>query len=192
MSKASNLAYLKAITDRLEALPLAVAKRAGFHALITLVSEHTRIDSGQAAANWKFEWYAGSPSYAPQKMMWGYGDVSPTSPVGFKSYYSGYIPVNNNLPRGETGNPETILSWQMEQAAFTLMSVPKEASGVTVYNPITPGYADFAPGDDTYYEENALGEAKARIQAVGLASIARAWVEIKAEFKAGRGFNANS
>ena len=162
---ASNAAYLKKITDKLSAAPLFIAKRAALYTFTTLVRANLSegFDSGQAAANWKIEGYTGTPSFAPQVMMWGYGDVSPTAPVGYKSYYSGY--KKGSGKGGEAGNPDTVQSYQIEQAVTELAMLQAGVTGITVYNPISPGFGGFTPGEDEFYEENALRGPKKIMQA---------------------------
>lgn len=184
MSYAENLAYLKKIADRIEAVPLAIAKRTAQLTFIYLV-ENTKFDSGQAAANWRIEAYEGTPNYEPQKMMWGYGDVKPTAPVGYKSYYEGYIAGSGT--GGETGDPERVLSWQMSQASVVIATAPSSVSGFTIYNPIAPGFAGFSPGDDTHYAENALLFSNSQLIGIAKEKMAQAEAEVLTALKSNSG-----
>lgn len=179
MNMASNAKYVEAIAAKLRAAPLFIAKRAALYCFTRIVEAqvNNNFDSGQAAANWKIDGYDASPSYEPQQMMWGYLDVKPTAPVGYKTYFAGYDPVTNPSRGGENGDDLKVLSYQMTVAHEKLASLPANIGGITVYNPISPGFAGFEPADDTYYEENAFRSTGKILERIALESLAKAEAE---------------
>lgn len=165
-SNAKNIAYLKKLTAKLDELPVFIARKAALYTFEAVVKINVDIgfDSGQAAANWRLEGYSGSPAHGPQKMMWGYKGVEPTSPVGYKLNSKGL----------EGGVPVEVLSYQLTYAVAQASFVNSSMSGVTVYNPITPGFIGFSPGSDAGYEENAFKGIESKFMSIAMESLARA------------------
>lgn len=143
MSEASNKAYLESIVAQFESVPrdaaLAVARE-----IFQEVVSNTSVDSGQAALNWQYIPYKGQPVLEDQKILWGYGDVDPVAPAGRK--WAGKL----------VDNSEAIYMYQFSYAIDQMASAPNDIDGVVVFNPITEGFASFAPGDDLFYPENAF------------------------------------
>ncbi len=150
-------AYFNPIRAQIKRIPKDIALEAAqliFHAVV----EKTKVDSGQAALNWRFEPFEGdAPTMHVQEMLWGYGKVSPTSPAGFK-YSHGM-------------NADSVFLYQFEYMMNQLVSVPENMTGVYIYNPITPGFAGFDPGNDQYYAENALRNID--IDAIAVAALSQ-------------------
>lgn len=186
MSYADNKRYLQKLVDQLKPIPRAAAVRVSVNVFMEMLAISTNddsgFDSGQAAANWRIQGYVGSPAYEPQTMLWGYGDINPIAPVGFKSYYPGMKAGEGG--RGEVGDPNKVYEYMFEYATLQAAQMPAEITGIVVYNPITPGFAGFAPGDDTHYEQNALGENQAKLAMVVSKAIARGLSEVKQQFPA--------
>lgn len=137
----SNESYLTAICKELEKIPRETAILVASEIFENAVSA-TKIDSGQAAAQWKIEGYTGSVSMAPQEILWGFGDQEPVYPAGFK-----WSAIDNS---------EQVHRHQFETLVNVIASMPEEIDGIVVYNPITPGFADFRPGKDDRYAGNAF------------------------------------
>lgn len=175
-TRRKNHAYLSAlIAKELKPIPSRYALEVGIRLYTRMINE-TVVDSGQAAANWQFIPYVTSPRKGPQKMLWGYDDVEPTSPVGWKSWYSG------GAMKG--GDVDQIAAHLSEIAEDEMMTSSLNVRGVLVYNPITPGFADFAPGNDANYEQNALETAYISAPAARTAALAEAEASMRAQFKA--------
>lgn len=138
----SNESYLEGICAQIARVPRDLALKVAAEVFEQSV-QGTRIDSGQAALNWRFVPYTDQPLLEPQEMMWGFGDTEPTTPAGYK--WSKY------------DNSETVYRVQFEYLIDQMSAAPDVINGVVVYNPITEGYANFAPGDDTFYPRNAFG-----------------------------------
>lgn len=160
-----NRKYLRGLVAQFISVPAEAAAEIAVRIYAGMV-EHTAFDSGQAAANWHLQPYVGSVSFQEQQIMWGYGAVSPVAPVGYK--WSGGV-AEDQVKSG-------LVMQQMEIASDLRGRV---FDGISVYNPIQPGYSGFAPGNDERYFEYALGEAEARVGEVvqkavaeGLAAIA--------------------
>lgn len=165
-SNTKNIAYLKRLTDKLDQLPLFIARKAALYTFESVVKANLDkgFDSGQAAANWRLEGYTSSPTHAPQRMMWGYKDVEPTAPVGYKLNSKGL----------EGGVPVEVLSYQLTYAATQASFLNSGMAGVTVYNPITPGFVGFSPGSDANYEGNAFAGVEGKFMSIAFESLARA------------------
>lgn len=133
--------------------------------------EQTAFDSGQAALNWRIQPYVGQPTYEQQTMLWGYGEVSPTPPAGYK--YSG-------------GANEEEVKMQIIQGSMVLAVMMRGATfdGISVYNPIQPGYSGFAPGNDANYYFYALGPVEIEFSHLVAKAIkdGYAWVAAKYDF----------
>lgn len=146
-NKAANQQYLRTITGRFTTIPKMIGSVAAsrvFDAMVNL----THIDSGQAALNWRVVVHEGDFVEDDPDLMWGWGDTSPIPPAGYK---------------GDQGmSAEAIIAYQVDQRETQAAWLEDQKGAVfTVYNPISPGaFLDFAPGDDTSYEETALGHAR--------------------------------
>jgi len=143
---ANNRAYIASITAQLRKVPRVAAIEIARRVFIGVV-KHTVVDSGQAAFNWHMQPYVGQPVFLQQQILWGYGSVAPVSPVGYK-WSSG---ANAELVLGAMLEAGAMMAAQLEDMHFT---------GISVYNPITPGFAGFTPDDDSSYFENALGDVE--------------------------------
>lgn len=136
-------AYFAPIRAQIKRIPRDIALEVA-QQIYEQVTHKTRIDSGQAALNWFFEPYEGDhPAMRQQEMLWGYQHVSPTTPAGYKHTHG--------------LNDEGVMQYQFEYMANQIATAPEKLSGVYIYNPITPGFTQFSPGDDTFYELTALG-----------------------------------
>lgn len=187
VSLADKKAYLKKRSDILRALPLFVARRAAQLTFTRVVELNVQkgFDSGQAAANWRLEGFAGTPSYEPQKMMWGYDDVEPIAPVGYKSYYEGYDPNLHLGGKGDIGDPDQVLSYQISYASQQITFMGKDVTTISVYNPISEGFAGFSPGNDQHYEENAFSNVDSKLISIADESLAQAESETSAKLRSG-------
>lgn len=143
MSKhADNMRYLQSLVDQIKPIPRAAAVEVATRIFLRAV-EATPIDSGNAAANWQILPYVGAPQYSQMQLMWGYGDVAPTIPVGYK------------FSKG--AESEYVFRYQFEIATQAAVLYPTvQFDGITVFNPIEEGSSAFAPGIDTWYEENSV------------------------------------
>jgi hypothetical protein len=114
---------------------------------------NTKVDSGQAAANWHIVPYKSNPkAEQPQQMLWGFGDTNPMPPVGWKAW--------SGVKNSET-HKEDVIDYVLQFALNMKEGIAFGGfSGVTVYNPISPGFSGFFPNDDSEYEDNALGAAR--------------------------------
>lgn len=138
----SNESYLQSICAQLARIPRDVGLQVAARIFEEVVN-HTRVDSGQAAVEWKFLPYKGAAFLETQQIMWGYADVDPVSPVGYKwAMYD---------------NSEAVYRYQFEQLVDGLSMAPDDIDGIMIYNPITAGFAGFAPGNDYFYGQNAFG-----------------------------------
>lgn len=166
----SNESYIQGIIDQIARIPTDMAKQVGAEIFMEAVNR-TRVDSGQAAANWQFAPYQGEYVEIDQQMMWGYGDIEPISPVGYK--WAKY------------DNSEAVYRYQFERMTDALASAPDDITGVAVYNPISVGYGAFAPGTDVFYPENAFRNVD--LQAIAQVALDRVYAEYGATFGGGRG-----
>lgn len=161
----SNLSYLSDICAQLDRVPRDIALQVGAEIFEQAVQK-TRVDSGQAAANWKFMAYDGQPFMEPQEILWGYANVDPVSPVGYK--WAKY------------DNSQAVYEYQFEQLVDRLASAPANITGVVVYNPITAGFAGFAPGNDYFYGVNAFRNLD--MDQIVAAALERAYSEYNSTF----------
>jgi hypothetical protein len=147
----SNESYLADICKQLENIPRGIATTVASEIFEQAVQQ-TRVDSGQAAANWKFEPYKGSFFLDDQEILWGFAGHDPVYPAGYKwSMYD---------------NAEAVYRYQFEQLTDAIAMMPDDIDGIVVYNPITVGFAGFQPGDDLFYPDNAF----ARLDMDGIVS----------------------
>lgn len=133
--------YLTSIKAQIERVPRDIALLVA-QEIFQEVVEKTRIDSGQAALNWHFQPYESDVTIEGQEMMWGYGSHPPTSPAGYKW--------------SKVDNSEVVFLYQFEYMMNQVTFAPEKLRGVMIYNPITPGAADFAPGSDEFYAQVAF------------------------------------
>lgn len=145
-SLASNKKYLQSLVDQIKKVPTYAGAELAVSIFIKAV-EATHVDSGQAALNWRITAYSGGPDLEQQEMLWGYGNVSPTAPAGYK-----WSLVPNDSVKASLIQDSIILGIQFKGLDF---------DGISVYNPITPNFANFSPGSDANYEFNALSDAEA-------------------------------
>lgn len=163
-ASAANRKYLQSIVDQIKPIPRVLAAQTAGRIYSALIEE-THFDSGQAALNWHMEPYVGTPVYEQQKLLWGYGDVAPIYPAGYK--WSG----------GE--NEELVKTNLIENAYIAAIILENQKfDGITVYNPITPGFAGFTPGKDDNYEYFALSDAEAQMGAIVTKAIKAAEMEV--------------
>ena len=156
----SNESYLEGICAQLARIPVDVAKTVSAEVFEQVV-QHTRVDSGQAAANWHFQPYKGSPAMEPEEIMWGYANVDPISPVGYKwAMYD---------------NSEAVYRWQFENLMDGLSIIQEDIDGILIYNPVSAGYAGFQPGTDVFYPDNAF--ANLNIDGIVNAALERTYAE---------------
>lgn len=163
----SNESYLQDICAQLERIPADIATEVASEVFEQAVQQ-TRVDSGQAAAQWKFLPYSGSFFMEDQEILWGFAGHDPLYPAGYKySYYD---------------NSETVYRFQFEQLTDAIAMMPKDIDGIVVYNPITEGFAGFTPGDDSFYPSNAF----ARLDMDGIVSstLARVYAQYNQTFGA--------
>lgn len=145
----ANRRYLQQLTAQLREVPRVAAAEVAIR-IFTGVLQHTAIDSGQAILNWRMQPYKGSPSFDQQQMYWGYGNVTPIAPAGYK--WTG------------GSNFEAVVMSQYQYAMVAKASMEgQDFDGVVIYNPIEPGFPGFAPGDDTKYYANALGDVESNL-----------------------------
>lgn len=161
----SNKAYLRSIAKELEKIPRNLALNAGKKLFVMLVAK-TRVDTGQAALNWEMQPYVDGPSMKSQRMLWG------TAP----SFLNAVYPV---LPKFsvESNDLVTLLDYASGKANYIVKSAPAFISGVSVYNPITPGFPSFSPGSDEDYEDTALRQADYEIEYLAEKAIEQAEAE---------------
>ena len=134
-------AYLESLCGQLDAIPMDIASQVASHIFESAV-KRTVQDSGQAAYHWQFIPYEGSPSLGQQEIVWGYGDVEPKSPVGYKWSFG--------------VNSAEVLQYQFEAHVNALSIIKPTMDGIVVYNPIDSGFPDFHPNTDDYYPDNAF------------------------------------
>ena len=81
-----NKKYLQRLAARFpEVLPAILADSA--MRIYVKLMEATVVDTGQALWNWDILPTKGQRSRFPkQQLLWGYGDVTPTAPVGTKTW----------------------------------------------------------------------------------------------------------
>ncbi len=176
-SVAANKKYLKSLTDKLTPIPREMAIQISmqiFYGMLQVSTTKSGFDSGQAAANWRLEGFSFGADYGAQKMLWGYsdpffGDVSPTNPVGYKSFTPnsrGGMFKPEEGTKGSPGNPDRIFATMAEYATMQVVQMPKDVSVISVYNPISPGFVGFNPGSDEKYETNALDANRTALPSV--------------------------
>lgn len=165
-----NREYLKGIADQLKPIPSRLVIETAVRTY-QKVLQYTAFDSGQAMANWRIRPYMGSPTYEEQDMLWGYGDVTPVAPVGYKW-------------RDQwDSNQQLVMAYLIEESMIASISLKNVSfDGITVYNPISPGFASFNPGSDLQYEYNALGGAKAQFSGLVAEALDEAEDVIASEF----------
>lgn len=153
-SFAKDRAYLRQQAALLRPLTSRLVAEVGIRVYQEMVLS-TKVDSGQAAANWHMVPYKRKePQEEAQRMMWGFGDTPPIPPVGWKAW-SGV----KNPEMHANDVIEAVLSFALNMKEGIAYG---GYSGVSVYNPIAPGFSGFFPGDDSEYADNALGNAKAQ------------------------------
>lgn len=162
---AKNRKYIEGLKRQFSALPSEIALEASvliYKEMVVL----TRFDSGQAALNWRISSFVGAPKFEPQRMVWGYRDVAPKGLADYKF---------------SRGRKEAAVKSELIEFAYAMkVSMQRQKfDGITVYNPITPGFVGFFPGDDKKYEKIALGDAKAKAASVA----GKAMSEVKAMLK---------
>lgn len=190
MSKASNLKYLKSLVSKISDIPKKYAIEVAYEIYMGALDvslQDPGFDSGQAAANWRIESYVGSPSYEAMRVMWGYGDVKPVFPVGYKSYYQTDTGrwVWNTAPTEssqafEGGNPDIIHLKMGEYATIQVLQMPKDFTGITVYNPVESNAPGLGPGDTSNYEQNALSHVKSKLGEITQKALAKAEATMRA------------
>lgn len=179
--------YLKGLVAQLAPIPREYAIEVAFEIFMQMVDislTDPGFDSGQAAANWRIEGYYGSPTYENMKVMWGYGDTVPEFPVGYKSYYQNDIGrwvVSKDGQEG--GNPDLIHLKMGEYGTVQAIQMPKEISGITVYNPISSSAPGLLPGNTAKYEQNALDDNRDKIGQVMSQALTKAEIRMKERFK---------
>lgn len=183
----ANLKYLESITAQLKPIPVAAAARVGYHLFLELVAVSTNegagFDSGQAAANWKLEPYAGAPNYSDPQILWGYGNVTPVGAVGYKTYYqdSSGVWVHS---AGNGGDRDRVYAQMYEYANLQAVQYPDSTTGYVVYNPVSSSFPGFAPGDSSGYEENALSRARAAVDSAVAKAVHMGEQDIRSAYKA--------
>lgn len=156
----SNELYLEEICKQLARIPADIAKTVSAE-IFEQVVQKTRVDSGQAAANWHFEPYKGTPFTEPEEIMWGYANQDPIAPVGYKwAMYD---------------NSEAVYRWQFENLADRLSMTQDDIDGILIYNPVTAGFAGFHPGTDVFYPDNAF--AALNVEGIVNAALERTYAE---------------
>lgn len=167
-----NKKYLRAIAAELSEIPRDIALNTAKKILLSMVHK-TKVDTGQAALNWNMIPFVSKAQMGEQKVLWG------TAPT----YENAQYPV---LPKygDEKNDLPTLIDYMNGRVNYIIQGAPKNLRGVLVYNPITPGFAAFAPGDDTYYEENALWEAEGAVTSESSAAVEAAENEAKRKFAA--------
>ncbi len=154
--------YFNNIRAQIKRVPRDLALAVG-EKIFQAVVHKTRQDSGQAALNWFYEPYeSDAPTMRTQEMLWGYGKQSPVSPAGYK--------------RAHGVNSDQVFIYQFEYMVNQSSLAPENLGGILIYNPITPGFPDFAPGNDTHYAQTALGAVD--IDAIAQAALA----EVEGEY----------
>lgn len=156
----SNEDYLAGLCAQLARIPAGIAKTVAAEVFEQAV-QHTRVDSGQAAANWHYQPYKGQPFMEPEEIMWGYANVDPINPVGYKW--------------AMFDNSEAVYRWQFENLMDAMSIVQDDIDGVMVYNPITSGFGGFQPGQDVFYPDNAF--ANLNMDAIVSAALERTYAE---------------
>lgn len=143
-ASAKNRRYLENLGALLEQVPQVAAIEIATRIFAGVVL-NTAIDSGQAALNWHLQPYTDNP-YADmqiQQMLWGYGDVAPIAPAGYK--WSGGI------------NEQAVRSQLIEEGIMQRVALRgQHFTGIVVYNPIDSNFPGFTPGSDMYYPQNAF------------------------------------
>lgn len=167
-SHGQNKKYLEKLIQPLLELPNAAAIAIATKIYQGVVAE-TAFDSGQAALNWRLQTYYGSARYDEQEMMWGYKGVTPIPPAGYK--WSGGF------------NEEAVKMQLMEDSIVMAVALQAQRfDGISVYNPITPGFSGFAPGNDANYVYYALGDVQINLNAIISNAVAEANSEMAERF----------
>lgn len=153
--QSKNRGYIRGLKAQFNALPKEAAIEASVLIFRKMV-ELTRFDSGQAALNWRIQTFSGSPKFEPQKILWGY---SGNAPKGLADY------------KFSKGRKAAAVQSELIEFAYAMKVIMQRQKfdGISVYNPITPGFSGFFPGNDEYYEKVALGSARSQAaSAVGV------------------------
>lgn len=163
MSLAANRAYLKSIINQLKPIPNDLARNIGFRIYVEMIGISTSsdrgFDSGQAAANWKFEALGAN---SPPRILWGYDNVAPVGAVGYKSGH------------GPTGDRGAVWEQMFKYALVQRASLGDgTTTKVSVYNPIDSNFPGFEPGDPSKYFSNALSYNSAMKDSAIATGIAR-------------------
>lgn len=163
-----NREYLQGLVDQITSVPTVAAAILATEIYKGAVLQ-THIDSGQAALNWHISPYVSEPTFEGQEMLWGYGSVAPSAPAGFKW--------------AKGSNVSRVRAYLFEQGVSVQLALENEDfTGIAIYNPITPGFPGFAPGNDENYEHYALGEAHADIAQIISAAQAEMEERIVSEY----------
>lgn len=165
-----NRAYLNSLVKQIKEVPRQAALQTAHNLYLKLIS-YTAVDTGQAALNWRMTPFRTTYDLQPQRMLWGSAPdyENPAYPVLSK----------NATQKNDLGS---LLDYANGLAHYIVQSAPKQIDGVVVYNPITPGFPNFHPGDDRHYESNALSEAEQKWQTAFAEALAEAEANMKAQF----------
>lgn len=141
-NSAKTRAYLNAIKSQIaKVVPFTAATAANYAFEDMILS--TSVDSGQALAQWYVTPYQVSPSMMEQQILWGSADSDPVYPVGYK------------YTRG--ANADDVADYILSERALRVETLAGQSfTGIMVYNPVTPGFSGFTPGDDTFYADNSF------------------------------------
>lgn len=173
-----NKQYLKKLAARLpEIVPTLLAEIS--YRVYLGVMERTRVDTGQALAQWYVLPTKGERSkYPKQQILWGFGDTEPVSPIGWK-------PWSRQARGAQNPTQEEMIEYKLGVAAsmFTYIRHTPSLKNVLIYNPITPGFAGFMPGNDTKYQETALGLATQEIPNIEAKAREEGYKATKAQFR---------
>lgn len=173
---AANKRYLEKLVRQLDpVVPTLLSEAATY--VYREVLNFTAVDSGQALHNWHIIPLKGESLSLPgQRIMWGYGDTLPTAPVGWKSWYS----EGRTNPVDETEMVNTLIQFSLDMKDYIFHG---DYDKVVVYNPITPGFSGFSPGDDRDYETAALGQVHTWETTIQVAALAHAESVAVSRFK---------
>lgn len=164
-----NHQFVQSIIDKIRHIPQEYAAEVALNFYVAAVNL-TEIDSGQAVLNWNFAW--GDMTMEAPELMWGYGLVAPQGNAGYKW----------SKPANELLKTELTTQYLSLVDQFSVVEgVP--ITRFVVYNPITPGaFASFEPGDDTFYEENALWRIEDSLESLKKEAVATATANMKAKY----------
>lgn len=139
--------------------------------------ELTVVDTGQALLQWHVLPTKGTRSrYPKQQILWGYEGQNPTAPAGWKAWHA---------PSGAVSpSKEALIEHKISFSASMFHYIRSQPSlvNVHIYNPITPGFAGFAPGDDSQYAANALEAARVAMPEVAESARAQTIAYLRKEF----------